>query len=60
MFNSLGVLLIFGLPWLRMLPVTLAEYLAARTREHRVIALVYIGGVFFGLPLLCLGVSLRF
>lgn len=60
LFNSLGVVLIFGLPWLRALPVTLAESLAARTSEHRVIAIIYIGGVFFGLPLLCLGLSQRF
>ncbi len=60
LFNGLGVLLIFGLPWLRALPVNLANYLATRTSEHRVIALVYVGGVFFGLPLFCLGLSLRF
>lgn len=60
LFNGLGVVLIFGLPWLRALPVTLAESLAVRTSEHRVIGLLYIGGVFFGLPLLCLGLSLRF
>ncbi|WP_416672972.1 Na/Pi symporter [Egbenema bharatensis] len=57
-FNLLGVLLIFGLPFLRPLPVIGAERLAATASENKLIALVYLIGVFFVIPLILLGLSI--
>jgi sodium-dependent phosphate cotransporter len=50
LYNFLGVLLIYGLPWLRNLPLLGAETLAAVASQRRVLALFYILGVFFLLP----------
>lgn len=57
-FNLLGVLLIFGIPFLRPLPVIGAERLATAASENKLIALVYLGGVFFVIPLILLGLSM--
>jgi len=57
-FNLLGVLLIFGVPFLRPLPVIGAESLGKAASENKLIALVYLIGVFFVIPLLLLGISL--
>ncbi|HIK48791.1 Na/Pi symporter [Thermosynechococcus sp. M55_K2018_012] len=57
-FNVLGVLLIFGIPFLRPLPVIGAERLGAAASENKLIALAYLVGVFFVIPLLLLGLSL--
>jgi sodium-dependent phosphate cotransporter len=56
-YNVLGVLFIFGLPFLRYLPVKSAEWLGATASENKMVALVYILGVFFVLPGLCLGIT---
>ncbi len=60
LFNFLGVLIIYGLPFLRPLPVVAAESLAAAASEHKAVALIYVIGVFFVLPAICLGLSLLF
>jgi len=57
-FNLLGVLLVFGIPLLRPLPVIGAERLAAAASENKFIAFVYLIGVFFVIPLLLLGLSI--
>ncbi|MEA5536625.1 Na/Pi symporter [Crocosphaera sp. XPORK-15E] len=57
-FNLLGVLLVFGLPFLRPLPVIGAERLATAASENKLIALVYLVGVFFVIPLILLGLSI--
>jgi sodium-dependent phosphate cotransporter len=57
-FNLLGVLLIFGIPFLRPLPVIGAERLGKAASENKLIALAYLIGVFFVIPLLLLGLSL--
>lgn len=59
-FNLLGVLVIFGIPFLRPLPVIGAERLATAASENKLIAFVYLIGVFFVIPLLLLGLSLLF
>jgi sodium-dependent phosphate cotransporter len=59
-FNLLGVLLIFGIPFLRPLPVIWAERLATAASENKLIALAYLGGVFFVIPLILVGVSMLF
>ncbi|MEN9226877.1 MAG: Na/Pi symporter [Thermostichus sp. HHBFW_bins_43] len=66
LFNFLGVILIFGIPFLlgiqplRQLPVLGAEALAKAASEHKIVALIYVIGVFFLLPAVCLGISLLF
>jgi sodium-dependent phosphate cotransporter len=50
LFNFLGVLVIYGMPLWRNLPVWAAEWLAAAAGRHRGFALAYVLGVFFALP----------
>ena len=59
-FNVLGVLIIFGLPFLRPLPVKGALWLGQAASERKWVALVYLIGAFFVLPLLLFGISLLF
>ncbi|MEZ5936472.1 MAG: Na/Pi symporter [Alphaproteobacteria bacterium] len=56
-YNVLGVILIYGLPFLRFVPVRCAEWLGDLASRQKIAALVYILGVFFIIPGLCLGVS---
>lgn len=56
-YNVIGVLLIYGLPILRFLPVRAAEWLGVTAAENKAVALAYILGVFFVIPGLCLGVT---
>ncbi|SDE28814.1 solute carrier family 34 (sodium-dependent phosphate cotransporter) [Paracoccus isoporae] len=56
-YNVLGVLVIYGLPFLRFLPVRAAEWLGRTAAEQKSIALAYILGVFFVIPALCLGIT---
>lgn len=56
-YNVLGVALIYGIPFLRNLPVTAAEWLGTTASENKLAALAYILGVFFIAPGLCLGIS---
>lgn len=57
-FNLLGVLLIFGIPYLRPLPVIGAKRLATAASENKFIALAYLIGVFFVIPLILVGISI--
>ncbi len=56
-YNVIGVIVIYGLPFFRYLPVHAAEWLGRTASENKLIALLYIVGVFFVVPGLCLGVS---
>ena len=56
-YNILGVLVIFGIPMLRELPVKAAESLGETAAENKFAALGYILAVFFVVPAVCLGVS---
>jgi len=60
LFNLLGTLIIFGIPFLRRLPVVGSERLGAAASERPWVAFAYLGGVFFALPLLLLGLSWLF
>jgi len=57
-FNLFGVLLIFGIPYLRPLPVIGAKRLATAASENKLIALAYLIGVFFVIPLILVGISI--
>ncbi|WP_067864511.1 Na/Pi symporter [Neptuniibacter marinus] len=56
-YNILGVVLIYGLPLLRNIPVKCADALGGIAAENKLAALGYILGVFFVAPALCLGIS---
>lgn len=59
-YNILGVLVIYGLPFTRNLPIKSAEWLGDTASENKFAALAYILGVFFIVPAVCLTVSSAF
>ncbi len=56
-FNCLGVAIIYGVPFLRPLPVTLAESLGDAVSHQKSLAFVYVIGIFFVVPGFFLGIS---
>lgn len=50
-FNLSGILILYGIPFLRPLPIKAAEALAGVAAERRVIAVVYVIGLFIVVPL---------
>ncbi len=56
-YNILGVVVIYGAPFLRNLPIKAAESLGDLAAENKFAALGYILGVFFVFPAVCLGIS---
>ena len=48
--NTLGVIVIYGIPFLRNLPIYGAEWLAGVGSERKTIALAYVMLVFFVVP----------
>ena len=50
LYNALGVMVIYGLPVLRSLPLNAARRLAGASRRYRIIPVAYVTGLFFGLP----------
>jgi sodium-dependent phosphate cotransporter len=56
-YNVLGVVVIYGVPFLRNIPVNAALWLGETAADNKMAALAYILGVFFVIPGLCLGIS---
>ncbi len=56
-YNVLGVIVIYGVPFLRNIPVNAALWLGETAADNKMAALAYILGVFFVIPGLCLGIS---
>lgn len=56
-FNVLGVAVVYGLPFLRNLPVHSAERIGHVAAENKLVALFYILALFFVVPGVCLGVT---
>lgn len=56
-YNLLGVIVIYGIPLLRDVPVRNAQALARLTRKRKSVALMYILGVFFVVPLIAIRLS---
>ncbi|MGD1949103.1 MAG: Na/Pi symporter [Leptolyngbyaceae cyanobacterium] len=56
-YNLFAVIFIYGLPGLRNIPVTMASKLASVTLRFRLVAIVYVVGLFFALPFLTLWLS---
>jgi len=50
LYNLLGVVVIYGLPWLRPLPMLGAEWLARVGSERKGLAIAYTLGIFFVVP----------
>lgn len=57
LFNLFAVALIYGVPFLRELPLKAAEWLARVGSENKMLALGYVGGLFFALPALMMMTS---
>lgn len=57
LYNLLGVVVIYGIPFLRDLPIYGSERLAKVAAERKTLALAYVVGTFFVLPAICVGVS---
>ena len=60
MFNVFAVVVIFGLPFLRELPLQGAEWLADIAAEKKIFAAIWMLGVFVVLPLLLIAASMVF
>lgn len=56
-FNVMAILLIYVLPVFRQLPIKMAETLAIYAQKNKLYVVAYIGGVFFVIPLLIIGLS---
>ncbi len=56
LFNLAGIGIIWPVKRIRMLPIRLAEWGALQSQKNRLIPIVFILGVFFGLPLLLIAV----
>lgn len=57
LYNFLGVVVIYGIPFLCRLPIKGAETLSVVASEKKSIAFAYIVGVFFVVPAVCLGIT---
>src|SRR5690606_4244566 len=57
LFNLFAVVLIYGVPFLRELPIKAAEGLARGGSENKLLALGYVAGLFFALPALMMVAS---
>ncbi len=57
LFNVTGIVIIYGIPFLRKIPLILAQKLANRAMEKRWIPLVYILVVFFIIPLILIFIT---
>jgi len=53
MYNLLGVIVIYGIPFLREIPLKAAERLAEVATKRHSLAALYVLSVFFLLPGLC-------
>lgn len=56
LFNVIGILIIYGLPMMRWVPVRCAEALASVATEHKAIAAAWVITVFLAVPALGIGV----
>ena len=50
LYNLLGVVVVYGIPWLREVPIAGAEWIARLGSERKGLAISYILSVFFGVP----------
>ena len=55
LFNLSGVILVYIIPWLRRIPLVLAEKLGERAAENKWYVPIYVGTVFLLIPGLFMG-----
>ena len=60
LFNFTGVVLIYPVKYFRRIPIRLARKLGYIAAEKRILAFVYVAGVFFALPALLIFISKLF
>lgn len=60
LYNLIGVIVIYGIPFLREIPIWAAEKLADATVKNKLFAAAYIGSVFFVIPGVLIGTSQLF
>ncbi|MEM8781195.1 MAG: Na/Pi symporter, partial [Cyanobacteria bacterium P01_G01_bin.49] len=60
LYNTFGVVIIYGIPFLCRLPILSAQTLASVASERKSIAFAYIIGVFFVIPGMLLGATTIF
>uniref|UniRef100_A0A914E088 Uncharacterized protein n=1 Tax=Acrobeloides nanus TaxID=290746 RepID=A0A914E088_9BILA len=56
-YNLIGVILFYPIPFMRRIPINIAKKLANKTSKYRWFALIYIAVIFFILPIYLFGVS---
>ncbi len=56
-YNVIGVIVIYGLPFTRNIPIHAAEWLAGLAVQNKLYVAAYIGTVFFILPIVLIGLS---
>lgn len=56
-YNICGVIIIYGLPFLRNIPIIASEKLAEVSTRHKAVAAFYIISVFFLVPGICIYIS---
>ena len=52
LFNIFGILIIYGLPFLRIIPLTCAEWIAEKAIRNKLIPIFYLLIFFLGIPLM--------
>lgn len=57
MFNTFAALLILGVPFLRKLPPAGSDWLAGMAEKNKIYVFIWVGGVFFVLPILAVFIS---
>ena len=60
LFNVSGAAVLYPIPLVRRIPLTLARALGSLASRHRWLALLYVALVFFGIPLTMLALAGRF
>ncbi|SDR69613.1 Na/Pi symporter [Corynebacterium timonense] len=57
LFNLFAAILILGLPFLRDIPPRCSDWLAGLAEKNKLYVFIYVGGVFFAIPLLAVFIS---
>ena len=52
LFNVFGILIVYPLPFIREVPIRMAEFVGKLAFQNRLYAVAYIVGLFYGIPLL--------
>ena len=57
LFNVIGIVVIYGIPFLREIPIYCAEKIAEKAVENKLVPILYLVTIFVVLPLLIILVS---